>query len=659
MTDFPSYAYGTVTIEADGTVITGTDVIWSGVNARAGDDIKVDGHMVDIVDVIDETHLKIDAWPYDAVTAAEYKIVQRSPLRFVGGVARADLTQLLATLKAKGLLWYLPDGLTEPDDAKPPLTADEGQGILDIATKHLWVMSGGAWVSAGSFSGFGAPKDYNAGTTYHPLDIVISDGTVYLVKADTTGHAPPNSTYYSLIAQAGAAATVDVGTTITLAPGASATVTPGGTSNARILNFGIPTGKGYGGTSTTSLTIGIGSKTFAIQTGLAYEAGNRVHIGATANQSNWMEGFVSAYDAGTGSMTVAVSDVGGAGTIASWGIGLTGKPGLGDGDMKGAANLAELTDTEVAQNNLGASTVGKGLFTAPSAAAARGTLGARTVGGALFTSASAADAHTAMRQSVRVITGADTIVASDIGKTLIFNSTSAFTVAITAAAALGNGFWCRFKNVNVGLVTLDPNSSEVIDALATSIVPKFDSGMLICDGTAFQTVERPAGVLLGSGVFSATSTLNLTLPAGFAEFEINLSDLRPSTASAVLGRISANSGSSYETGYYTSWWRNTAQTPAISANGLTAQSYMRVPATIQTGSSGASVKLVFQNAVGANSYFKMFGVVQSFDSSSEHQLVHFQNWLSTFNSYNFLQFFPESGNWASGNWQMVGKRKMN
>lgn len=33
MTDFPSYAYGTVTITAAGTVITGTDTIWSGVNA--------------------------------------------------------------------------------------------------------------------------------------------------------------------------------------------------------------------------------------------------------------------------------------------------------------------------------------------------------------------------------------------------------------------------------------------------------------------------------------------------------------------------------------------------------------------------------------------------------------------------------------------------
>lgn len=334
MTDFPSYAYGTVTISAGGAVITGADTNWSGVNARAGDDFKVAGHVVDIVDVIDETHLKIDAWPYDAVTDAEYKIVQRSPLRFVGGVARADLTQLLATLKAKGLLWYLPDGLIDPNDAKPALTADEDQGILDIATKQLWVMQGGAWVAAGSFSGFGNPQDYNAGATYHPLDIVIKDGAVYLVKATITGNAPPNATYYSVIAPAGAAATVAVGTVTTGAPGSNADVTNSGTSNAAVLDFTIPTGKSYGGTSTTSMTIGLGSKTFDIQSGLAYVAGDRVHIGASADGLNWMEGFVSDYSGA--SMTVAVSDVGGTGTFTAWGIGLTGKPGAGDGDMKEA-----------------------------------------------------------------------------------------------------------------------------------------------------------------------------------------------------------------------------------------------------------------------------------------------------------------------------------
>ena len=101
----PSYSTGTVSIGAGETVIAGNGTIWSGVNARAGDDIVVAGHTVIIEDVIDPTHLAIDAWPYAAVPAgAAYKIVQRSPLRFAGGQAMADVSTLIAALNTERLL---------------------------------------------------------------------------------------------------------------------------------------------------------------------------------------------------------------------------------------------------------------------------------------------------------------------------------------------------------------------------------------------------------------------------------------------------------------------------------------------------------------------------------------------------------------------------
>ncbi len=305
--------------------------------------------------------------------------------------------------------------------------------------------------------------------------------------------------------------------------------------------------------------------------------------------------------------------------------------------LLGKDNLIGITDTETAQVNLGATSVGKSLFTA----------------------ATVADAHRAVQQSARVITSSDTIVASDIGKTLIFNSTSAFTVAITAAATLGNGFWCRFKNVNVGVVTLDPNSSEVIDTLTTSIVPKFDSGLLVCDGSAFYTLDRPSLIVLGSGNFSSTSLLSLTLPAGFAEFEINLADVIPSVSNVILGRVSIDAGSTFETGYNTSWWYNGPQTTTLVVGGLTADSYLRVPSTINTGNPGGAVKMTLQNATSAASYFKMFGVAQSQHSSGNQQMLYFQNWLNNKVACNLLQFFPDSGAWNSGSWQFLAKRKMN
>lgn len=82
-------------------------------------------------------------------------------------------------------------------------------------------------------------------------------------------------------------------------------------------------GAGYGGTSTTSLAIGTGTKTFATQAGLAYVAGQRVR--ASAGTSLWMEGDIVSY-AGT-SMQINVTRFSGSGTFAAWTIGVAGFAG--------------------------------------------------------------------------------------------------------------------------------------------------------------------------------------------------------------------------------------------------------------------------------------------------------------------------------------------
>lgn len=89
-------------------------------------------------------------------------------------------------------------------------------------------------------------------------------------------------------------------------------------------NQGV-TGAGYLATSTTSFTIGTGSKVFTTQAGLAYLAGDRVRASSASGIANWMEGQVTAY-AGT-SLTVNVDLVGGSGTKTDWNIGIAGNPG--------------------------------------------------------------------------------------------------------------------------------------------------------------------------------------------------------------------------------------------------------------------------------------------------------------------------------------------
>lgn len=76
---------------------------------------------------------------------------------------------------------------------------------------------------------------------------------------------------------------------------------------------------------------------------------------------------------------------------------------------------------------------------------------------------------------------------SDHGK-LIEITTGGFTQTITAAATLGEGWWCVLYNNSSSEVLLDPNSAEQIDALSTYYMYAGECRLVVCTGTAFYTV---------------------------------------------------------------------------------------------------------------------------------------------------------------------------
>jgi hypothetical protein len=76
-------------------------------------------------------------------------------------------------------------------------------------------------------------------------------------------------------------------------------------------------------TSTTSLTIGTGSKSITVQTSKSYVEGMTVRIASTASTSNWMQGLVTSYNSGTGALVVNVTHTSGSGTIAAWTVSLS------------------------------------------------------------------------------------------------------------------------------------------------------------------------------------------------------------------------------------------------------------------------------------------------------------------------------------------------
>lgn len=189
-----TYSIGTVSVAADDTAVTGTGTLWESVNARQWDWISIDGGpLVPITDIADATHLTIALPSAEEKTDVAYVIYQVSPLRFAGGQAMADVSELIARLRAKGLMWYLNPAFDTPDDARPPLIADEGQPIMAPASGKVWVMQSGSWTYLGVYKPVAVKGTWDADTDYIPGDVVSRGGRLWFCIQAGKGHVPESS----------------------------------------------------------------------------------------------------------------------------------------------------------------------------------------------------------------------------------------------------------------------------------------------------------------------------------------------------------------------------------------------------------------------------------------------------------------------------------
>lgn len=114
------------------------------------------------------------------------------------------------------------------------------------------------------------------------------------------------------------------------------------------------------GTSATPLTIGTGSRSLTTGIALQFVVGEFVVIANTPTPTNYLHGQVTAYNSGTGVLTVNILDTGGSGTFSDWTIivsgtqGPQGPAGAGGGSLTWnmvtgnttmAANNGYLTDS--------------------------------------------------------------------------------------------------------------------------------------------------------------------------------------------------------------------------------------------------------------------------------------------------------------------------
>jgi hypothetical protein len=93
---------------------------------------------------------------------------------------------------------------------------------------------------------------------------------------------------------------------------------------------------GLNATSTTSLAIGTGGKSFTTQSGKGFIAGMWILATSDANPTNYMHGYVSSYS--STSLVMVSTNVGGSGTHADWTLRLSGTRGP-EGPAGGVNNI--------------------------------------------------------------------------------------------------------------------------------------------------------------------------------------------------------------------------------------------------------------------------------------------------------------------------------
>lgn len=193
---------------------------------------------------------------------------------------------------------------------------------------------------------------------------------------------------------------------------------------------------GLNGTSTSANDIGTGSKTWTTQTGKQFGVGGYVQVIRQSDTTMWMIGQVTAYNTGTGSITVNIEDSNGSGNFSGWDIRVSGKRG---------------------------------------AQGATGATGATSV-------------------PYVAKTGAYTVLSADKGK-LIDCTSGTFTLSFSAAATIGADWYAYIRNSGTGEITLDPDGSETIDGVATIKLFPGETRLVQCDASALRSICNAHGYL--------------------------------------------------------------------------------------------------------------------------------------------------------------------
>lgn len=115
-------------------------------------------------------------------------------------------------------------------------------------------------------------------------------------------------------------------------------------------------------------------------------------------------------------------------------------------------------------------------------------------------------------------TAAYTAVAGDRGDLINWTGSSNATLSLTAAATLGDGWYCYVKNAGTAVLTIDPNGAETIDGATTLAVYPGQICIVQCNGSNFSTMH----VDKTARIFRSDRTSNTQLDADDVGVLINI-----------------------------------------------------------------------------------------------------------------------------------------
>lgn len=140
---------------------------------------------------------------------------------------------------------------------------------------------------------------------------------------------------------------------------------------------------------------------------------------------------------------------------------------------------------------------------------------------------------TTLNQSIEVssFNANYTAGSSDRSKALIWTG-GAGTLSLTGAPVLGNDWFIQVRNAGSGNLTIDPNSSELINGVATLTLAPGDSCIVITDGLEFWTIG------FGQSAVYAFTLLQIDV-SGSGNYTLSISELNK-TAYVFTGALTGS-----------------------------------------------------------------------------------------------------------------------